>query len=139
MPAIHSRPAGPDGGAAGRWPFGDGGAGARRLRSVLVVVEVALAVILVVGAGLFSASFVKLLRVDPGFDYRGVLALGVGVRIEPANSSRKRGQGGALRRADDGGGARGARRRGGWRRVGRAAAHRGSRDAPESCSRAGRR
>jgi putative ABC transport system permease protein len=58
------------------------GAGARRVRNALVVVEVALAVILVVGAGLFSASFVKLLRVDPGFDYHGVLALGVGVRIE---------------------------------------------------------
>jgi predicted permease len=58
-------------------------AGARRLRSVLVVAEVALAVILVVGAGLFTASFVKVMRIDPGFDYRGVVALNVGVRIEP--------------------------------------------------------
>lgn len=60
------------------------GAVARRVRSALVVVEVALAVILVMGAGLFTASFVKLMRVDPGFDYHGVLTLGVGVRIDPA-------------------------------------------------------
>ena len=59
------------------------GRGARRVRSLLVVVEVALAVVLVVGAGLFTASFVKVLRVDPGFDYHGVLALNVGVRIDP--------------------------------------------------------
>ena len=59
------------------------GTGARRLRSALVVVEVALAVVLVVGAGLFTASFVKVMRVDPGFDYHGILALGVGVRVDP--------------------------------------------------------
>ena len=59
------------------------GAGTRRLRGALVVIEVALAVVLVVGASLFTASFVKVARIDPGFDYRGVLALSVGVRIEP--------------------------------------------------------
>jgi predicted permease len=59
------------------------GRGARRLRNLLVIVEVALAVVLVVGAGLFTASFVKVLRVDPGFDYHGVLALNVGPRIDP--------------------------------------------------------
>jgi putative ABC transport system permease protein len=58
------------------------GAAARRLRSALVVVEMAVAVVLVVGAGLFTASFVNVTRVDPGFDYRGVLAVGVGVRID---------------------------------------------------------
>ena len=60
------------------------GRGARRLRGALVVVEVALAVVLVVGASLFTASFVKVARIDPGFDYRGVLALNVGVPITPA-------------------------------------------------------
>ena len=59
-------------------------AGARRLRGALVVIEVALAVVLVVGAGLFTASFVKVTRIDPGFDYRGIFALGVGVRVDQA-------------------------------------------------------
>jgi predicted permease len=39
-----------------------------RMRSALVVVEVALAVLLVVGAGLLIRSFVNLMRVDLGFD-----------------------------------------------------------------------
>ncbi len=41
--------------------------GARRLRSLLVIAEVALAVVLVVGAGLMARSFVQLMKVDPGF------------------------------------------------------------------------
>ena len=56
-------------------------AAAQRLRSALVVAEVALAVVLLVGAGLFIGSFVQLMRVDPGFDYRNVLVLNVGVRL----------------------------------------------------------
>ena len=59
------------------------GGRAHRLRSVLVVAEVALAVILLVGAGLFTGSFVKLMRVDPGLDYHNVLALNIGLRLMP--------------------------------------------------------
>lgn len=59
------------------------GAGGHRLRNVLVVAEVALAVVLLVGAGLFSGSFLQLIRVDPGFDYRNVLAFNVGLRGTP--------------------------------------------------------
>jgi predicted permease len=51
------------------------GSGARRLGNALVVGEIALASLLLVGAGLFVASFARLMRVDPGFDYRHVLAL----------------------------------------------------------------
>jgi len=59
------------------------GRGTQWLRSGLVVVEVALAVILLVGAGLFVGSFVRLMRIDPGFDYRNVLVLSVAVRTQP--------------------------------------------------------
>jgi putative ABC transport system permease protein len=48
-------------------------AGAGRLRSVLVVASVALAMLLLVGAGLVGTSFVRLMRVDPGFDAEHVL------------------------------------------------------------------
>lgn len=48
----------------------------RRFRSALVVAEIALAAVLVIGAGLFVTSFVKLMRIDPGFDYRGLLTPG---------------------------------------------------------------
>ena len=45
----------------------------RSVRSVLVVTEVALAVVLVTGAGLLIHSFWNLTRTDPGFDVTGVL------------------------------------------------------------------
>jgi putative ABC transport system permease protein len=45
----------------------------RFARSALVVAEVALAVVLVVGAGLLTRSFWNLSRTDPGFDAAGVL------------------------------------------------------------------
>jgi putative ABC transport system permease protein len=59
------------------------GGRAQRLRNILVVAEVALAVILLVGAGLFTGSFVRLMRIDPGFDYKKVLVLSVGLRMMP--------------------------------------------------------
>ena len=46
-----------------------------RARSALVVVQVALALILLVGAGLMVKSFWLLRRVDPGIDPRNVLTL----------------------------------------------------------------
>ena len=48
-----------------------------RTRSVLVVAEVALALVLLVGAGLLINSFVRLQQVPPGFDPQQVLAFNV--------------------------------------------------------------
>jgi putative ABC transport system permease protein len=51
------------------------GTAGRRFRNGLVAVEVALSVILLVGAGLLLKSFTKLQRVDPGFDPRNILSM----------------------------------------------------------------
>ena len=59
------------------------GRGTQWLRNALVVSEVALAVVLLVGAGLFVGSFVRLMRIDAGFDYRNVLVQNVGLRVLP--------------------------------------------------------
>ena len=49
--------------------------GRTRLRHALVAVEVALALLLLVGSGLLVRSFLKVLAVDPGFDAAHVLTL----------------------------------------------------------------
>ena len=56
-------------------PRGSGSGGGRRISSALVVIEVALAVVLLVGSGLMVKSFVQLIRVEPGFDRQHVLTL----------------------------------------------------------------
>ena len=45
-----------------------------RLRQVIVVAQVALALILLVGAGLLTRSFMNLMTVDPGFSRQNILA-----------------------------------------------------------------
>jgi putative ABC transport system permease protein len=47
----------------------------RRARNVLIVVEVAMALVLLVGAGLLIKSFRRLQEVDPGFDPRNLLTM----------------------------------------------------------------
>jgi predicted permease len=60
---------------------------ASRVRRALVVAEIALTVMLLVGAGLLARSFASLQRVDPGFDTGNLLVL----RIAP-DVTRYRGQ-----------------------------------------------
>ena len=53
------------------------GAGGGRFQSLIVVAEIALAVVLLMGAGLMIRTFRSLSAVDPGFRSAGVLSLGV--------------------------------------------------------------
>jgi predicted permease len=50
-----------------------GGSGRNRLRSLLVASEVALALVALVGAGLFARGFATSMRIDPGFNPNNVL------------------------------------------------------------------
>jgi putative ABC transport system permease protein len=54
-----------------------GGASKQRVRSAIVVAELALALLLMAGAGLLVRSFGLLLRTDPGFNPDGVVAMQV--------------------------------------------------------------
>jgi predicted permease len=60
---------------------GTGGNKARRIRSVLVVAQVAFAFVLLIGSGLLVASFRNLLAVDPGFKSERVITAGIGMPL----------------------------------------------------------
>jgi predicted permease len=63
---------------------GAAGAARQRVRTALLVAEVALAVVLLVGSGLFITSFVTVMRVDLGFDVDRVLS----IDLSPAKRNR---------------------------------------------------
>jgi len=74
---------------------------ASRLRGVLMAVEVAMALVLLVGAGLLTRSFTRLLHVDPGVNTAGVAVgwLGLPSKKYPDESSQRAAFNEILRRA----------------------------------------
>jgi putative ABC transport system permease protein len=65
------------------------GVGRRRLRSLLIVTQVAISFLLLIGAGLMLRSFVKLQHVDPGFQPENVLTMDIALDFVKYNSNDK--------------------------------------------------
>jgi predicted permease len=63
--------------------------GGTRLREALVLLETTVAVVLLSGAALLVASFVRLISVDPGFDADRVIAVRLG-RLPPEYDAKRR-------------------------------------------------
>jgi putative ABC transport system permease protein len=65
------------------------GVGRRRMRSLLIVAQVAVSFLLLIGAGLMLRSFQKLQHVDPGFQPENVLTMQIGLDFTKYNSDDK--------------------------------------------------
>jgi predicted permease len=72
-PALHSARAGLNEALKEGGRSGGSGAGSEHTRGVLVVAEVALALMAIVGTGLFAKSFQMASQINPGFDPHNVL------------------------------------------------------------------
>jgi putative ABC transport system permease protein len=66
------------------------GSARHRLHDALVVAEVAMAVVLLVGAGLLAQSFLRLQRPDPGFRPQGVLTVALSLSSSPQADGERR-------------------------------------------------
>jgi predicted permease len=83
-PAMHARRGELTSALNGSSRGSTGGRSSHRLRGGLVVSEVALAIVLLVGAGLMIRSVQKLAAIEPGFDAEGVLTLDMSIPRQPA-------------------------------------------------------
>lgn len=75
-------------------------AGGRRLRGLLVVAEVALALVLLIGTGLLVNSYLRLLRVAPGFDPEKLAVLEL--NLPPGRYADERQQAALMRQLAEG-------------------------------------
>ncbi len=67
-----------------------GSVGSHRFRSLFVVTQVALALVLLVGAGLLVKSFRRLQAVDPGFNRKNLLTVRVSLPMGKYDTDQKR-------------------------------------------------
>ena len=67
-----------------------GNLGVHRTRSVLVISEVALALLLLIGAGLLIRSFARLNQTSLGFDRENLLTIGIGASPQKYPQARQR-------------------------------------------------
>ena len=81
-PAWHAGRANMQGTLKETGPGTSAARGSRRLRGVLVVSEIALAVLLLVGAGLLVRSFRHLLEVSPGFQAEHLLSMQLSLPVK---------------------------------------------------------
>jgi putative ABC transport system permease protein len=65
------------------------GRGRHRMRSLLIVAQVAVSFLLLIGAGLMLRSFAKLQHVDPGFQPENVLTMQIGLNFTKYNTNDK--------------------------------------------------
>jgi predicted permease len=64
--------------------------GRKRVRNVLIVLQVAFSFVLLIGAGLMVRSLVKLQKVDPGFTPERVLTMGINLDWSKYDGAEKR-------------------------------------------------
>jgi predicted permease len=83
LPAVEASQIAPHPAMRQRTRSGTSDRGHHRIRSALVVIEVALAVVLLVGAGLLFRTFSNLSRVDLGFDPTGTVTTGLFLGLRP--------------------------------------------------------